>query len=51
MFGGLMAQGGARVGASFSKVETHEKLGYFFYHDHYLIKLWFLKLWVPLLPT
>jgi hypothetical protein len=52
MFGGLMAQeGGSRVLESFSKVKIYEKLGYSFYHDHYIINPWFLKFWCSLLPT
>jgi hypothetical protein len=28
-------------------VEIHEKLGYSFYHDHHLIKPWFLNFGAP----
>jgi hypothetical protein len=28
----------------------HEKLGYSFYHDHYLINPLFLKFWCPFSP-
>jgi hypothetical protein len=35
MLGGLMAQEGGLGFASFSKVETHEKLGHASYHDHH----------------